>query len=77
MFKFFENAFKSYVVDENDKSLYERITYLEDKLKYLQEENIEINNLLYEALNSIDAIDARIDILAAEAYTDSEFSSNN
>lgn len=77
MFKFFENAFKSYVVDENDKSLHERITYLEDKLKYLQEENIEINNLLYEALNSIDAIDARIDILAAEAYTDSEFSSNN
>lgn len=77
MFKFFENAFKSYVVDENNKSLYERITYLEDKLKYLQEENIEINNLLYEALNSIDAIDARIDILAAESYTDSSFSSNN
>lgn len=77
MFKFFENAMKSYVVDENDKSLYERIEYLEDKLKYLQEENIEINNLLYESLNSIDAIDARIDILAAESYNDSSFSSNN
>ena len=77
MFKFFENAFKSYVVDENDKSLYERITYLEDKLKHLQEENIEINNLLYEALKSIDAIDTRIDILVAEYYTNSSFSPNN
>jgi uncharacterized coiled-coil protein SlyX len=68
MFKFFGNALKSYIVDENEPSLYERIKYLEYKITLLQEENIEINNLLYETLNSIDAIDARIDILAAESY---------
>jgi hypothetical protein len=77
MFKFFENVMKPYITDENNKSLYEKIKFLEDKLKHLQEENIEINNLLYEALKSIDAIDTRIDILAAESYTDSSFSSNN
>jgi hypothetical protein len=63
MFKFFENALKSYIVDENEPSLYERIKYLEDKITLLQEENIEINNCLYEMMNSIEAVDRRIDII--------------
>ena len=36
---------------------------LED-IKRLEEENVETTNCLYENANSIDAVDARIDILA-------------
>jgi hypothetical protein len=51
--------------------LAERITTLEQKyegalidIKRLEEENVETTNCLYENANSIDAVDARIDILA-------------
>jgi predicted ribosome quality control (RQC) complex YloA/Tae2 family protein len=51
--------------------LEERITTLEQKyegalmdIKRLEEENVETTNCLYENYNSIDAVDARIDILA-------------
>jgi septal ring factor EnvC (AmiA/AmiB activator) len=53
------------------EELEERITTLEQKykgalidIKHLEEENIETTNCLYENANSIDAVDARIDILA-------------
>jgi septal ring factor EnvC (AmiA/AmiB activator) len=55
----------------NLQQLEERITVLEEKyegalidIKRLEEENIETTNCLYENANSIDAVDARIDILA-------------
>ena len=38
---------------------------LED-IKKLEEENVETTNTLYEVMNCLDAIDARIDILANE-----------
>jgi hypothetical protein len=51
--------------------LCERVKVLEDKysgalqdIKRLEEENIETTNTLYEIMNSVDAVDARIDILA-------------
>jgi hypothetical protein len=51
--------------------LYERVKTLEDKyegalqdIKRLEEENIETTNVLYEIMNSVDAVDARIDIVA-------------
>jgi len=37
---------------------------LEDRIKKLEEENIETTNLLYELSNSIEAVDRRIDIVA-------------
>lgn len=43
--------------------LYERVVDLEKQVRELKEENIETNNILYELMNSIDAVDARIDIL--------------
>ncbi len=61
--------------------LEERIKNLEEKysgaladIKNLEEENIETSNCLYELSNQIDAVDARIDILAAEPYTINQFS---
>ncbi len=48
-----------------------RVEDLEDKykdalqdIKRLEEGNIETNNNIYEIMNSVDAVDARIDILA-------------
>ena len=37
---------------------------LEERIKKLEEENVETTNLLYEVINSIEAVDHRIDILA-------------
>jgi hypothetical protein len=44
--------------------LLKRIKELEERIVNLEEENIETTNTLYEIMNSVDAVDARIDILA-------------
>ena len=41
--------------------IYDRLAYLEDRVKVLEEENIGMTNALYELENSLDA---RIDIIA-------------
>jgi septal ring factor EnvC (AmiA/AmiB activator) len=53
------------------EDLSDKIKVLEDKysgalqdIKRLEEENIETTNTLYKIMNSVDAVDARIDILA-------------
>ena len=55
--------------------IYSKFLELEEKyngllldVKRLEEENIETSNCLYELMNSIDAVDARIDILTAEKW---------
>jgi hypothetical protein len=44
--------------------VYKRLYELEAKVQRLEEENIETSNTLYEILNSIEAVDRRIDIIA-------------
>ena len=44
--------------------LFKKIEELEQKIIKLEEENVETTNTLYEIMNSVDAVDARIDILA-------------
>ena len=53
------------------QGLEERINVLEEKyqgaledIKHLEEENIETTNVLYELMENIRAVDARIDIVA-------------
>jgi chromosome segregation ATPase len=53
------------------QELEERMNVLEEKyngaledIKRLEEENVETTNALYEIKHSIDAVDARIDIVA-------------
>ena len=55
--------------------LEERITTLEQKyegalmdIKRLEEENVETTNCLYEIMHSVDAVDARIDIVAENPW---------
>ncbi len=50
------------------KSLYDKISELEQRICILEQENVETANTLYEIYHSIDAVDARIDILTAENY---------
>lgn len=56
-------------------ALLKRIEELEEKysallldVKRLEEENIETTNTLYEIMNTIDAVDTRIDIVTAEKF---------
>ena len=51
--------------------VYDRLAALEQKyygaledIKRLEEENIETSIVLYEIMNSVEAVDARIDIVA-------------
>ena len=53
------------------QGLEERVNVLEEKyrgaledIKRLEEENVETTNTLYEIMHDIDAVDARIDIVA-------------
>ena len=46
--------------------LYQRVVDLEEQVSTLKEENIENTNLIHELMNSIEALDARIDILKEE-----------
>ena len=53
------------------QELEERMNILEEKykgaledIKRLEEENVETTNTLYEIMHSVDAVDARIDIVA-------------
>ena len=48
--------------------VFDKLKELEDRIKVLEEENVETTNTLYEIMNSIDAVDARIDILTAEKW---------
>jgi septal ring factor EnvC (AmiA/AmiB activator) len=73
---------KKPIIENTD--LYAKIVELEEKyqsllldIKNLEEENIETSNCLYELSNQIDAVDARIDILAVEPYTINQFNLGN
>ena len=46
--------------------IYQKLEELEDRIKILEEENVETSNLLYEIMNSMEAIDRRIDIVFEE-----------
>ena len=43
--------------------LFKKIEELEERMVKLEEENVETTNTLYEIMHSVDAVDARIDIL--------------
>lgn len=49
------------IIEEID--LYAKISELEQRIIKLEEENVETTNCLYELGNSVNAVDARIDIV--------------
>lgn len=63
------------VSDVPTELLLKRIEELEQKysallldVKRLEEENIETTNTLYEIMHSVEAVDARIDIVLSEKF---------
>ena len=72
--KWFISPSKKPIIENID--VYSKIVELEEKynnllldVKRLEEENIETSNCLYELSNHIDAVDARIDIVTVENFT--------
>ena len=69
---------KDYAIDQvtGDKyslaglcaELARHVQTLEDRIKKLEEENVETTNVLYELSNSIEAVDRRIDIVAENPW---------
>ena len=68
--KWFFSPSKKPIVEDID--LYQKIAELESRIVKLEEENIETSNTLYELMNSLDAVDARIDILTLENWTNKD-----
>ena len=71
--KWFISPTKKPIVEDVD--VYSKFMELEEKynsllldVKRLEDENIETTNVLYQVMNSVDAIDARIDILTLENW---------
>ena len=77
MKNFYDYMISRYGKQEAEPNLYDMIRELEKNVKVLEqqykdalmdikrleEENIETTNVLYELMHSIDAVDARIDIV--------------
>ena len=64
--KWFISPSKKPIVETND--VYSKLVELEERIVALEQENVETSNCLYELVNSIDAVDARIDILTLENW---------
>lgn len=65
--KWFITPSKKPIVEDLD--VYSKIVELEERIVHLENENIETSNCIYELSNHIDAVDARIDILTIENFT--------
>jgi hypothetical protein len=50
--------------------LFKKIEELEQKIIKLEEENVETTNVLYEIMENIRAVDARIDIVAENPWSE-------
>jgi hypothetical protein len=49
--------------------VYSKIAELEERILNLENENVETSNCIYELHSHIDAVDARIDIVTVENFT--------
>jgi len=68
MFNPFSGLLEPYSHVNEYQSLLTKIECLENRIKVLEEENVENNNSVYELQNFIEAVDSRIDILTTEKW---------
>ena len=52
-----------------DIDIYTKLIELQERIEILEAESVENSNCFYELSNSIDAVDARIDILTLENWS--------
>ena len=55
-----------------EDDVYSKLLELEERIEALEVENVENSNCFYELSNSIDAVDARIDILTLDNWKDGD-----
>jgi len=72
MFRWITDFLRPYQLTDTEYSILDKIEELELRIEKLEEENIETSNCLYELSNSIDAVDARIDILTLEKWDEKD-----
>ena len=65
--RWFLSPTKKPIVETNN--VYDKLLELEERIVALEQENIETSNCLYELMNAIDAVDARIDIINIENWS--------
>ncbi len=65
--KWFISPNEKPIVEEVD--VYSKLIELQERIETLEAENVENSNCFYELSNSIDAVDARIDILTLENWS--------
>ena len=65
--KWFISPNEKPIVEEVD--IYAKLIELQERIEALEAENVENSNCFYELSNSIDAVDARIDILTFENWS--------
>ena len=70
LIKWFLSPSKKPIVETND--IYDKLLELEQRIVDLEQENVETSNCLYELMNAIDAVDARIDILSLENWNNKD-----
>ena len=66
--KWFVTPSQKPIVEDID--VYSKLIELQERIEALEAENVENSNCFYELSNSIDAVDARIDILTLEKWKD-------
>ena len=62
--KWFMSPTETIVADD----VYSKLIELQERIEVLEAESVENSNCFYELSNSIDAVDARIDILTLENW---------
>ena len=50
------------------EDIYSKLIELQERIEALEVENVENSNCFYELSSSIDAVDARIDIITIEGF---------
>jgi uncharacterized protein YaaN involved in tellurite resistance len=64
--------FIRWFISPNEKQItedvYSKLIELQERIESLESESVENSNCFYELSNSIDAVDARIDILTLESW---------
>jgi len=68
--RWFFSSSQEPIVEDHD--VYTKLIELEERIVALEAENVETSNCLYELMNSIDAVDARIDILTLENWKNND-----
>lgn len=70
MFRWIDDFLKPYQIATSEMSVFDKIAALEDRIKKLEEENVELTNCLYEVENRLQA---RIDNIHPVTYNLSNY----